>query len=33
MKEAAANVTAVQANEAIGLAEKFVAVIEGIAAE
>lgn len=30
---AAANVTAVQANEAIGRAEEFVAVIEGIAAE
>ncbi len=30
---AAANVTATQANEAIGLAEDFVAVIEGFATE
>ncbi len=30
---AAANVTAAQASEAIGLAEEFVAVIEGIATE
>ncbi len=30
---AAANVTAAQASEAIGLAEEFVAVIEGFAAE